>query len=75
MFNLQNMLSKYDLILTYILYHQDAIRNLHFLSFAEEGNSSCRNVQHNILASVNFLYIFLLLPIATPKVALVQGVH
>ena len=31
-----------------------------FLSFAEEGNSSCRrNVQHNILASVNFLNIFL----------------
>ena len=32
-----------------------------FLTFAEEGNSSCRNVQHNILASVNFLYIFLFL--------------
>ena len=29
------------------------------LFFAEEGNSSCRNVQHNILASVNFLNIFL----------------
>ena len=30
-----------------------------FLSLAEEGNSSCQNVQHNILASVNFLNIFL----------------
>ena len=42
--------------LTYIVYHQDAVRHLHFLSFAEEGNSSCRNVQH----SVNFLHIFFL---------------
>ena len=39
--------------------HQDAIKHSHFLSFAEEGNSSCWNVQHNILASVNFLNIFL----------------
>ena len=54
----QFFLSKCDLTLTYIVYHQDAVRHLHFLSLAEEGNSSCRNVQHNILASVNFLYIF-----------------
>ena len=38
---------------TRIVYHQDAVRILHFLSFAEQGNSSCRNVQHDILASVN----------------------
>ena len=33
---------------------------LHFLSFAEEGNSSRWNVQQNILASVNFFNIFYL---------------
>ena len=55
--NEHTVLSRFNLILTYMVYHQDAVRHLHFLSFAEEGNSSCRNVQHNILASVNFLNI------------------
>ena len=38
--------------------------------FIEEGNSSCRNVQYNILASVNFLYIFLFfnMPGYTPNI-------
>ena len=45
--------------LTEFVYHQDAVKTFAFLSFAEERNSSCPNVQHNILASVNFLNIFL----------------
>ena len=35
-----------------------AVRFFHFFIPAEEGNSSCRNVQHNILASVNLFIIF-----------------
>jgi len=46
-------------MLTRIVYHQDAVRFLHFFIPTDEGNSSCRNVQHNILAIVNFFDIFL----------------
>ena len=40
------------------MYHQDAVRHLQFYFFAEEGNSSCRNVQHNIFTECQLFNIF-----------------
>ena len=47
-----------DVSATAVAFFSKRINPFAFYPFAEEGNSSCRNVQHNFLASVNFLNIF-----------------
>ena len=63
MFDLQNILSKCDFILTYIMYHQDAVRNLHFFYLLLKKATAVAETSNTIfLASINFFYISFYIP-------------